>query len=199
MNDLTLAPEFSGEEEAAGEIPDPRQPGRVLRVRTRYLRGVDAAVHRIAIDGGCLKKTLTADPFVTRGMKGGRALYVLDEAGQLLAADASIHSLGAAEHAVGAEHVPDVLELLQHSSLVAGGPVRCAGELATDGRGRLRLVSNRSARYRPGAAHLVDLLAHLARAGVPLAGVTVELGSRQHDAAAFLAAGGAPVTFRGVY
>jgi hypothetical protein len=140
-------------------------------------------------------------------------LYVLDLDGQLLAADAAAHAVGAAEYSAvlaardaaeaAALHVPDVLELMQHSSLVAGRPVRCAGELVTDGRGRLLLISNRSERYRSHGAHLAAVLAHLERAGLPLAGVRVELeepgGPRLHDAAAFLAAGGAPVTFAGLY
>ena len=222
MELLSLAPAFSGEEEAAGEVPDPRAPTRVLRLRTRYLRGTDVTFHQLSVEGCCLKKTRTGDRFVTHGMHlgvrglgepgpDGRALFVLDGDGQLLAADASACAIGAAEYAAvldgrdgaAALHVPDVLELLQHSSLVAGGPVRCAGELVTDGRGRLLLLSSRSRRYRSGAAHLVALLAHLERAGLPLAGVTVELeepgGPRLHDAAAFLAAGGAPVAFAGWY
>jgi hypothetical protein len=217
VNLVTLVPDFAGEEEAAGQVSDPRQPGRVLHIRTRYLRGVDAAVHRLTIAGGALRKAQTGDPFVSHGMRAsppglgeatpaGRALYVLDDVGQLFAADAATQSIGASELAAAragdaAEvHVPDVLELLQHSSLVAGGPVRCAGELATDERGRLRLLSSRSERYRSGPAHLVDLLSCLASAGVPLVGVCVEVGGTlQHDAAAFLAAGGAPIAFRGLY
>ena len=218
MDLLPLSPEFVGEEEAAGEVPDPRRPARKLRLRTRYLRGADVAQHELTVDGGCLRKTLTGDRFVTHGMRPGygdagahgRALYVLDPGGRLLAADAAANAVGAAEWAASRDardpsqaaelHVPDVIELVQHSSLVAGGPVRCAGELVTDGRGRLLLVSGRSARYRPGVPHLLGLLAHLERSGLPLAGVRVELdGGRLHDAASFVAAGGAPVDFAGVY
>src|SRR4029079_8320498 len=97
--------------------------------------------HRLSIVGSCLRKSLTGDRFVTHNMRPipaglaaprgvSRALYVLDADGELLAADAAVQAIGADEYAAvlatrsAAVHVPDVLELVHHSSLVAGAPVR---------------------------------------------------------------------------
>jgi hypothetical protein len=61
---------------------------------------------------------------------------------------------------------------LHHSSLLAGAPVACAGELLVFD-GRLLLISNQSGHYRPPPRALAQALDALLRAGADLSATRV--------------------------
>jgi hypothetical protein len=206
----------------AGMAPDPRNANRQLLCRTRYLRDPrDAEAHQIRVDEiGRLRKVTTGDLFETTrmfpGVRGwdrervdGRALFTLATDGALYAGDGTTLAIGAREWVElarrpsapqsAATYLPDVLEFWHHSSFVNGAAVLCAGEIATDRSGHVRLVSNHSGHYRPGRLHLLAFLERLAAAGVDMGPVTVEVvvedpstPKRRFLAHHFLAARGEP-------
>jgi hypothetical protein len=62
---------------------------------------------------------------------------------------------------------------VHHSSLLAGEPVLCAGELIVF-QGRLALINNQSGHYRPPPKALQRAVKTLTEAGLDLSKVTVK-------------------------
>jgi hypothetical protein len=201
-----------------GKVPDPRNEGRLLLCRTRYLRTeADRKPHEVRVDRiGRLRKVLSGNVLDTAGMypaaRGldedrlpGRAIYAFGVDQKLYAGCATVLAIGVKQFvevrnapersASNAIYVPDVIEFCHHSTFVAGADVLCAGELAANRDGYLTYVSNFSGHYRPSKEHLLHFVALLAERGVDLSGVTcgvVSPDGSQHayPAAAWLAAGG---------
>lgn len=67
---------------------------------------------------------------------------------------------------------------IQHSTFLAGGPVRAAGHLYTDGGGKLTRISNESGHYRPTKANILYALALLKKHAVDLTAVEVEIDKK---------------------
>lgn len=59
-----------------------------------------------------------------------------------------------------------VVSQRHHSSLLAGAPVMAAGELKTDGNGKLQWISASSGHYKPTIQHLRNAVAALADNGI---------------------------------
>lgn len=78
---------------------------------------------------------------------GGRAIFVMDEYGNVYASS---------QHAVGQFH---------HSSLAGGRPVAAAGELEVRD-GVLRLVTDQSGHYQPAREFTLRAVDHLRQAGI---------------------------------
>ena len=229
MEPLDLLPPFRTETEAnadrappSGRLPDPRNAGRQLLARTRYLRDRrDADVHQIHVDEhGALRHLRTGNVFDTTrmfpGVRGwdierleGRAMFTVATDGTLYATDVESMAIGVREyvqvrrhHEAGeptAVHLPDVLEFWHHSSVVAGASVLCAGELGTDESGRLRFASNQSGHYRPSRDHFLRFLEGLVEAGVDMERVSVEIveadvPTRRLRARRFIDARGTPAS-----
>lgn len=222
----SLLPTFLGEEERSsdraankdGRISDPRNEGRLLLCRTRYLRSeVDRKPHQLRVDrSGRLRKVLSGNIFDTVGMypaargldedrRPGRAIFALATDGTLYAGCATTLAIGVKQFveirnapertASNVIYLPDVIEFCHHSTFVAGAEVLCAGELAANRDGYLTYISNFSGHYRPLKENLLHFVALLAERGLDLSGVTCGVvspdGSQQaYPAAAWLAAGG---------
>ncbi|WP_063041143.1 WXG100-like domain-containing protein [Nocardia grenadensis] len=80
---------------------------------------------------------------------GGRAIFVMDRAGNLYASN--YHEAG----------------LFHHSSFLAGGPVAAAGELVVI-NGQLRLLTDSSGHYRPSRAYTLQAVGYLRNQGVDI-------------------------------
>lgn len=107
---------------------------------------------RLTVGGSLLYtaqgKPLDTSNMVTHFSGPGYAIYVMSQEGHL----------HVTSHSVGERH---------HSSLLAGLPVACAGELIARG-GRLQLLTNKSGHYVPNRENLLQVLAALDLQGVPL-------------------------------
>jgi len=225
ISPCSLLPPFIGEEERSsdraansdGKVPDPRNPGRFLLCRTRYLHtAADRRPHELRIDRiGRLRKVQSGDLFDTMGMypavrgldedrRAGRAIYTLGLDRTLYAGCATTLGIGVrqfvdvrkapASSVTNALYLPDVIEFCHHSTFVGGADVLCAGELETNREGYLTYVSNWSGHYQPAKENLLYLVALLAERGVDLTsvigGVVTGGGSSSYPAADWLAAGG---------
>lgn len=184
---VALRPEFHGETDhnpgRGGFAVTPG--GRRIPIRTEYAALEAAWRLEVAIEDGRLTDAATGRPVATAGGYAGLAgwdtgrcldrwLYVLDVDGRLYAGDATGLSPDArawVERRSGLEEI----RVWHHSSFVAGRPVLCAGDLATDESGRLVRVTNWSGHYRPDAAALAAALRALRDQGVPLEGVLAEV------------------------
>ncbi|NBE80766.1 WXG100-like domain-containing protein [Micromonospora rubida] len=128
----------------------PPFPGQSVR----YLDDAEREAHRVVVgrDGqlyrsdGTLFDT-TAGSSVHAG-GGGRAIFVMDERGNLYASN---------YQAVGDFH---------HSSFLGGQPVAGAGEIEVV-NGRLQLLTDRSGHYMPGRSFTDQVAANLRDAGAP--------------------------------
>jgi hypothetical protein len=225
VSPCTMLPLFVGEEERSadraakedGRVPDPRNEGRLLLCRTRYLRTEsDRKPHELRVDRiGRLRKVLSGNVLDTVGMypaargldedrRPGRAIYAFAADQKLYAGCATALAIGvkqfvdarnARDGSANTLYLPDVIEFCHHSTFVAGAEVLCAGELAANREGYLTYVSNWSGHYRPSKEHLLHFVAFLAERGVGLAGVTCGVVSADesvqcYPAAAWLAARG---------
>jgi hypothetical protein len=94
------------------------------------------------------QKPLDTSQMVTNFSGPGKAIYVMSETG----------NLHVSSHVMGNRH---------HSSLLAGSPVACGGELEAHG-GRLTWLSNKSGHYMPKVPHLLQVLHQMQKKGVPM-------------------------------
>lgn len=94
------------------------------------------------------RKPLDTREMVTRFSGPGWGIWVMSAEG----------NLHVASHSVGARH---------HSSLLAGAPVACAGELVVHD-GRLVKINNKSGHYTPEPFYLSQTVRHFATQGIPL-------------------------------
>lgn len=62
-----------------------------------------------------------------------------------------------------------------HSSFLAGGAIKAAGEMRTDSEGKIIFLSTKSGHYRPGNEEMVEALKSLDSQGVDLANIKVEV------------------------
>lgn len=112
------------------------------------------AATMIHISGGKLytdqacSKPLDTKNMVTHFSGPGKAIFVMSQSG-------NIH---VDSHVVGHRH---------HSSLLAGRPVACAGELEVE-KGTIKWLSNKSGHYVPNVDHLLQILHVLQKKLVPL-------------------------------
>jgi hypothetical protein len=139
----------------------------------RYLSAAERAALRVRVCGGRLCDARGAPlnagvsppaspplappkpaPTPAEARAAGYAIFVMDAAGELYAS-------------FEAER-----DRLHHSSLLAGAPVACAGELLVFD-GRLLLISNQSGHYRPPPRALAQALDALRRAGADLSATRV--------------------------
>lgn len=124
-----------------------------MRFRVVYDAEIRNQIESLVTISGGLLYTSKNDYFDTAGFVThfsgpGKAIYVMSPAG----------NLHVSSHSVGHRH---------HSSLLAGNPVACAGEIEVK-RGRIVWLSNKSGHYLPGREHLLQVLAMLQKKGVPL-------------------------------
>jgi hypothetical protein len=200
-----------------GKIFDPRNRGRFLLCRTRYLHTpADRRPHELRVDrSGRLLKVQSGDVFDTTGMypavrgldedrRTGRGVFTLALDGTLYAGCATTLGIGTRQlveirkapgSATHTRYLPDVIEFCHHSTFVAGADVLCAGELATNREGAVTYLSNFSGHYQPGKESFLHFVALLAERGVDLsrvvAGVVHADGTlTRHPAADWLAARG---------
>ena len=102
---------------------------------------------KLYTDQACTKPLDTKN-MVTHFSGPGKAIFVISQSGNI-----HIDS-----HVVGHRH---------HSSLLAGMPVACAGELEVH-NGTLKWLSNKSGHYAPNVDHLLQILHVLQKKFVPL-------------------------------
>ena len=150
-----LDPLFQGETDAATAT-------RIFNVRSngvRYLTPDELEPYRVFVRDGRLYSARDGGLFDTSGASsvhaggGGRAIFVLDEQGNLYASN---------RQKIGEFH---------HSSFLAGRPVAGAGELIVQD-GRLIEISDRSGHYRPEPNFRKQVLAQLKAQGVDVSLVT---------------------------
>lgn len=110
------------------------------------------AATKVTISGGLLidakRRPIDTAGYVTHFSGPGKAIYVMSATGNL-----HLNS-----HSVGHYH---------HSSLLAGIPVACAGEIEIK-NGRIVWLSHKSGHYKPAREQLLQVLAMLQRRGVDL-------------------------------
>ncbi len=187
---VPLRPEFSEE-----TVENPGRggwavtaSGRSIRIRTTYAEVHTAWELEHVVEEGRLVSAATGAPLDTHpgyaGLSGwdvgravGRCLFALDPTGRLYVGDATALSPDAVAWAEGRPGLPEI-RVWHHSSFVSGGPVLCAGDLATDTTGRLRRISNWSGHYKPGPETLATALRVLRDQGLPLAGVWADVVGR---------------------
>jgi hypothetical protein len=141
----------------AGEDLPPGQNHVFPGQQVEYLAPAEREEYRLRVDErGLLRDARgrlfdTTDGRTLHTPQGGRAIFVMDECGNLYASK---------RHVAGE---------FQHSTFLGGQPVAAAGELkVTDGR--LVLVSNKSHHYMPPPEYLIQAVRHM----VHLLGVKVD-------------------------
>lgn len=114
----------------------------------QYLSSLERQQFEIIIANGLLLNA-AGEFFNTNDADGerGRAIYVLDQQGILYCSNRYQHFK------------------FHHSSLVAGEPVACAGEIAIMS-GMVFYLDNASGHYNPGALHLSQMDSYLRGKGV---------------------------------
>jgi hypothetical protein len=150
-----LRPEYHGETRGQGHF----------RANTKYLKEAGREQFELKIEGGKIKQRGAAletgsmqswsahNPLVYIEEQGrwatttGAAMYVLDP-------DGTFYATG------------QTLGRVQHSSLIAGGPVASAGHMKIED-GTLTYLDNNSGHYRAGPEHLWQALEELASQGIP--------------------------------
>jgi len=110
---------------------------------------------RLTIRDGLLYDS-RGKPFDTAAAPEGKAMFVMDRAGNI--------------YAWSTERVPG---RRNHSSLLAGGPVATAGEIKAAG-GRITDVSNESGHYETTLEMLNQFIYRLRWGGVDVSGIKVE-------------------------
>ncbi|MGI5221201.1 hypothetical protein [Nocardia sp. CA-290969] len=139
-----LQPEFRGE-----HLLGNRQWGNSV---VRYLAPEERAPYWLFANNGLLytgeqKPLDTTFTSTLWTPQGGRAIFVMDEHGQLYASP---------YHLLGEFH---------HSSFLAGGPVAGAGEISAV-QGQVRLISDHSTHYRPARRFTHQVVDSLRRQGI---------------------------------
>lgn len=136
-------------------------PSKVL-----YLSKMERLQHMKYVRNGALAN-IDDTPFVTK--KVALTAWAMDRYGNFFA--------------MHAHDSPGVVTV-NHSSLLGGKDVACAGCIVTNESGRLVEIDNNSGHYKPTRQHLHGALAYLAEQGLDLEGVTVALvipGSPQKE------------------
>lgn len=131
--------------------PDGKIVWRLSNARVLYDEDPEAqAMTRLTIQNGQIfgadGELFDTSRMVTMHSGPNWAIYVMS-------AENIIH---ASSHAVGKRH---------HSSLLAGGPVACAGEIQVE-QGRLLVLTNKSGHYTPPPAYLSQVISVLDAGGV---------------------------------
>ena len=128
--------------------------------RVQYLRGEQQrAQYRVNLGkrliGETSKTPLDTEQMTSYGSGEGYGVFVLSPSGEFYVG----------EHRIQRFH---------HTSFLAGGEVRAAGEVKIQ-KGKLLEITNKSGHYKPTEEHTLALLDHLASNGVPLRGVRLGL------------------------
>lgn len=124
------------------------QHGGVFDTPVQYLDDVERQRHKLHVDDDGLLRDADGDPFDTTHAgsiwhpQGGRAIFVMDQHGDIFAST---------EHTYGHFH---------HSSFLGGEPVGAAGELGVKD-GKVQLISNNSGHYQPTKTNTYDFIKHL--------------------------------------
>ncbi|WP_342358420.1 hypothetical protein [Terrarubrum flagellatum] len=116
----------------------------------RYDNELQQVLTLVRIQAGLLttieRRPLDTAKMVTAFSGPGFAIYVVSAEGNL---HVSSHSAG----------------LRHHSSLLAGAPVACAGEIKVD-NGRIMMLTNKSGHYVPAPFYLAQVIRHFAQQGI---------------------------------
>ncbi|MEQ4204338.1 hypothetical protein [Actinopolymorpha sp. B9G3] len=137
---------------------DPNNPDRAYYPDTvRYLSKEEREEHRLVVQDGKLITTDgepfdTADASTLRSGSDGRAIFAMDENGNLYAS---------AGQEKGKFH---------HSSLLGGEPAVAAGEFKVKD-GKLQYLNNQSGHYTPTDGQIVRMIRELQRQGLDIKGV----------------------------
>lgn len=116
----------------------------------RYDSEIQQVLSLVRIQAGALRtierRPLDTAKMVTAFSGPGFAIYVVSAEGNL---HVSSHSAG----------------LRHHSSLLAGAPVACAGEIKVE-NGRIVMLTNKSGHYAPAPFYLAQVIRHFAQQGI---------------------------------
>lgn len=132
-----LRPDYHGE-----------QHGGVFETPVRYLDEIEREDYKLHVDDDGLMRTSSGRLFDTTHAgslyqpQGGRAIFVMDQHGDIFA---SKHQIEGHFH---------------HSSFLGGEPVGAAGELGVKD-GKVQLISNNSGHYRPTKTDAYNFIKHL--------------------------------------
>jgi hypothetical protein len=187
--------------------------GKPVPYRTRYVEdpAERAGFELGAVDG--LLRGADGSAFDTTGSRcgvpgldkgkgglgiDGSEIYVQD-GDHMYTADPDKEARGVHEYQRGES--PDVMELMHHSSMLAGAEVDGAGTIAAKD-GYLKMLTNHSGHYRPGKDNLLGTLQSMADRGVEVgtakAGLAGGAGvTDMWHAGHFLASGGDEDVMRG--
>jgi hypothetical protein len=110
------------------------------------------------------------------GTLSGEKDYVIDTAGQMYQGKPTARFVGQAEAPVAgtnpfskepmvAGDMTSQAQFSHHSSILAGKPVRGAGEIKFDADGNIVRINNSSGHYKPGATQMIDTVEILVTAG----------------------------------
>lgn len=146
-----LNPQYVGEQYPDGHFGPPG---------VRYLDGAAREELRLTVRNGLVYRsdgTLfdTTNASSVHAGGGGRAIFVMDEHGNMYASNVQ---------RVGDFH---------HSSFLGGAPVTGAGELQVV-NGRVQTVTDHSGHYTPGRSNTQRVLDELGQQGVDMNGVNVD-------------------------
>lgn len=139
-------PQFEGRE--LRDTYHGEQHGGVFDTPVRYLDEVEREDYKLHVDDDGLMRTSSGRLFDTTHAgslwhpQGGRAIFVMDQHGDIFA---SKHQIEGRFH---------------HSSFLGGEPVGAAGELGVKD-GKVQLISNNSGHYQPTKTNTYDFIKHL--------------------------------------
>lgn len=152
----SLEPHYKGEH-------NPADAGRWCAPKTvRKMDADELEAHRLFVRDGKLYKASDGTPFDTSAAStahsgGGRAMFVMDQHGNLYASNKQI------------------VHELHHSSFLGGGDVAGAGEVRVT-NGTLDEMTRKSGHYRPTEAHNDRVIDELGRQGIPTGTVSKGAG-----------------------
>lgn len=168
-----------------GPLPRGAARARFTEIKTRYFGDAEqnaATVHGengLLVDGtGAPVDTTAATGIGTYNSEGrGKHIYAMGEDDGMRAVDPwAAHRetrLDGGTDDPGVA-VPHALELVNHSSLIAGGRAAAAGEISA-AKGKLQQVSDQSGHYRPDNPMLHQAVKHFADEGVDMHDVAVKM------------------------
>ncbi len=132
--------------------------------KVAYLDGDERSRYELSVSGGKLKQNgnnFDTGNMFSSGAGAGYSIFVMSPGGQLYAN----------------EHKPG---LFHHSSFLAGLPTAAAGELQVN-KGSLKMVTNKSGHYHPGAPQMYQAMQEFSSRGLSLSSFGLKISGIPED------------------
>jgi hypothetical protein len=159
-----------GQQKQPGELPG----GQAHGFNTKYLKEEGREKFRLTIEKGELSQTSQVAkpdqlPLPVVKQRGEKFRTTgMDPVGSAFAENATVSydtALFVMDPMGGLFAAPQRMSRFHHSSLLAGGPVACAGLMKVEG-GRLTTIDNNSGHYKPEPENLLQVMDELSERGL---------------------------------